>query len=626
LAIVFTFMLTRSAEGLEFAERDWIVIADLDNQTEDDVFDRSLNTALTVAVSQSRYVNVYPRSRVSETLRRMGKDSVTVVDQDLAREVAMRENLRAVLAFEITSLAETYMLTTRVLAPETGVAVYSETARARGKDEVLGAVDELARRLRSNLGESLLNISQRSVPLPQATTSSLVALKLYSDGSVAWSASRWEEARALWGAAVALDSTFAWVHASLGLAANWLDETGSGQPHFDRALALLDRVTERERLWIRSLIEEGEPMVETLRVFTQLYPDDRSGWYNLGNGLRALQRFEEALEAYDRVLAVDSLSSWAYTDCALTYDDLGRYEEAARSFADAFRLDPPARSQIRGDLNRISGFVLAKVGDTVGARETFELVLSRGPDDRANGLRSLALLDLYQGRAGSAVERLREAVRLSESTGARLSEFRNRLYLASAYGLRGMESAARDQREIAETIVRQIGADPFWLVILAKELARAGEVERAAAVLDLLTSRPGVESDSQYQGRVDQIRGEVALARGDFDAARVALERARATVRMPGTLESVAHGYAAGGRHEDAAAALESVLGLKPLGYEEQGYWLAAHVELGRVYEALGNDERAAVWYGELIELWLDGDPDLPLLLEVKERLEALGG
>ena len=47
---------------------------------------------------------------------------------------------------------------------------------------MLGALGELATRVRSNLGESLAGLSAQAKPLPMVTTSSLEALKLYADG------------------------------------------------------------------------------------------------------------------------------------------------------------------------------------------------------------------------------------------------------------------------------------------------------------------------------------------------------------------------------------------------------------------------------------------------------------
>ena len=61
--------LSISQRALAFNERDWILITDFKNLTGETVFDRSLRVALDVAIAQSQYVNVFPPSRVQETLR-----------------------------------------------------------------------------------------------------------------------------------------------------------------------------------------------------------------------------------------------------------------------------------------------------------------------------------------------------------------------------------------------------------------------------------------------------------------------------------------------------------------------------------------------------------------------------
>ncbi len=44
----------------------------------------------------------------------------------------------------------------------------------------------------------------------------------------------------------------------------------------------------------------------------------------------------------------------------------------------------------------------------------------------------------------------------------------------------------------------------------------------------------------------------------------------------------------------------------------------------GRVYDALQDRGKALESYGSLIELWKDADDDVPLLLDVKDRIQKL--
>lgn len=625
VALAAIFLLTRSSEGLGFEERDWIVIAELENHTGEEVFDRSLNTAFTVAVSQSRYVNVFPRQRVQETLSRMGRGTDTPLTRERALEVAIREGLKAVVAPEISSIGETYLLSTHVLAQD-GVQVFSASRRVQGRDSVLPALDELSRELREELGESLAMISENSVPLPQATTPSLEALKRYADGSALWGAARYEEARTLWQEAVALDSLFAWAHASLGLAAGWLEGPGAGAPHFQRAMGLLDRVSERERLWIRSLIESGQAKTDALRVYTSRYPDDRDGWYNLGNTLRSQGAQDEALAAYQEAIALDSLYTWGFVNSGMVNDFQGRPREATAHFARAFEIDPSLRGQSIGDINRIAGFALARSGDTLAARETFQLLLDQGPQERANGLRSLALLHAAYGRTAQAVPLLEEAISLNESEEYWLSTFRNRLYLAQIHDLAGSGAAAEGARLRASALAGEYDFGPSWLSILAVQHARAGAGERAQAVLATMeASSSDAAATPDLRATLAEARGEVALAGGRTEEAVRQLETAYGTFRSRDRLESLALAYQAAGRLEDARQAYQEFLAVPEMGHEPQFRWLHAHLRMARVLEALGEPGEAASVYARLVERLEGGDPELPLREEARAALERLG-
>jgi serine/threonine-protein kinase len=623
-AIVIRLLLSND---VGFRERDWIVIADLDNKTDDVVFDRSLDNAFTTALAQSRYVNVFPQAQIAQTLSRMGREGTEPLDVETAREVAQRENVKAVVTLEIVQLDSTYVLTSNLLDPATGASVQAQSVRAVGQASVLLALDSLARLLRADLGESLDDIQERAVLLPQATTSSLEALKKFADGSGAWSEGRFLEARALWHEAVALDSNFAWAHAMLGAAYTWTNDVLRGEEEFARASALLDRLTDRERLWVRSLIagwqgNRGEA-IRLLRTYLQQYPDDRNAWFNLGRQLQLQGRSAEALEAYRRVLSLNENDQAAFVNSALMYDDLERYDEAIASFQRAFELNPSDETRVSGDLNRIYGFVYAKRGDTARARATFSKMLSGDAEQRANGLRSLGLLEMYTGRYAAGIEHLREAVVGTRATDAKLSEYRNRLYVAEAHRARGMTEALQAELREADRLTGELYIGPEWLVLLGKLHARSGDLERAVEILQLLEERVNESSDHDRATRA-LLGGEIALARGDHAAARESLELARTLHTDNVTRESLAHTHFVSGEFDRARDAYLEILEHKEFGWEGQEPWLQAHYWLGRVYEEQGDTARAAESYQELIGLWESGDEGLVALVDARQRLRAL--
>lgn len=92
------------SSGISFTERDWIVVVEVDNQTGDEVFDRSLTSALMTAIQQSQHVDVLPQSRVREVLRHMQRPDSARLDEATAREVAQRIGSPVVLATTLTRI------------------------------------------------------------------------------------------------------------------------------------------------------------------------------------------------------------------------------------------------------------------------------------------------------------------------------------------------------------------------------------------------------------------------------------------------------------------------------------------------------------------------------------------
>lgn len=615
------FFTVPRTNALGFQERDWILLADLENNTNDEVFDRSLMHALSVTIDQSKYVNIYPRRRVLEVLQRMQLEEVDKIDTPLALEIAERENIKSVLVLTISELNNTYVLSTSLLNPYTGETVRSRQAKATGKEEVLEALDVLATNVRRDLGETLGKVLQRRIPLAKATTPSLEALKSYSDGAVLWSMSHWQEAQALWSRAVELDSGFAWANASLGLAAKWSGAETEAQQYFDRALGQLDRVTEKERLWIIALSAEGDKAIEACQIYLVQYPDDRDGWYNLGNCLRAEGRTEEAIQAYQHSIVIDPVQVWPHVNMGVGYDRVGRFEEAAMHFEQAFDLDPNQKRNWLGDVNRISGFLLLKLGDPSGAEERFKLNLEGDEGGRAKGLRSLALLNMYQGKHSSAIELFKQAIVFNQRSEAPLSVFRNRMYMARAYQSMGLQDELAEELRFGKEHVRINGWTPEWAVFLGIRLVDQGDIAGARELLDSWIEKAWDQGDHEWA--VQLLRGEIALAEGNPTQAVVFMELSYQLSQESDLIqEALGRAYQAKGQHEQAEASFLEAIRLMRLGTEAQEPWVLAHYRLALLYEEMGDSKKSQEYFERFLEIWGSGDEGLEGVDDTRQRLQ----
>lgn len=626
-----------SSPALAFRERDWILIADFDNLTGDAVFDRSLRLALEVGIAQSSYVNVFPPHSVQAVLQRMRREPGTRLDEPLAAEIAVREGLRAVLACSIAKVGDTYMISARLVDPQTRAAVLTESVQARGRDEVLPGLDELSRRLRRRLGESLAAIEQAGVPLPHATTRSLDALKLYADSLGPGADTPRDE---LLRQAIKLDPDFALAHAELGRRLYLESDRArreQAEVHLKKALALLDRLTERERLWIQASTDDARGLraraADGYRAYLARYRDDARGWFRLGWTLLAgLGQYEAAIEAFERVIALQPRDASAHINLATAYGGLRRDDRAVEVYGRAFALRPDLLTE--HFVNHEYGFTLVRLGRLEEAEQAFARMKAEAePSKQARGYRSQGLLEMYRGRYAGAVEELRQAVVIDQSHGFGVSEFRDRLFLVQA--LDGLGRSVEAGRELAavDRLIARLSLGPEWLRIAARVRARRGDVRAARRLHAAMARAAGqstLDSSANRDVEMDQValtfvEGEIALAeRRAAEAARLFEAALAVSRRNRGeVLEAAARAHAAAGDLERAARRYEELLAATPLGGEEQDGWLRAHLELGRIYERLGRPDAAQTSYGRLAELWKAGDADLVPRRELLARVSS---
>ena len=628
MAGIFGLILFSPTQALPFKERDWILLTDFDNQTGDEVFDRSLDTALTVSLQQSRYANVFPRSRVKETFQRMQQDVPETLDVETASEVAQREGLKAVVACRISSIGDTYVLSAELIDPNTRAAVKTVTTEALGMGEVLNALDDLTGRIRRDLGESFSEINDQRVRLERATTSSLAALKKFSEGQWFWNNNKYDESAQLHQEAIALDPDFAWAHANLGGYYYWWgNDRAKGEEHFEKTLALLDRLTERERMvitaWIEAWRGNREEAVRHYRILVSAYPDSRTYWFNLGNQYMRLQRLDEALEAYGEVLRIDPLHASAYVNIATCYGNSQNAERAIEYYEKAFELKPEEKTNF--NINHEFGFNYVKIGEFQKAREVFETMLDKDNARQATGHRSLAILNMYLGEYSAAEGHIREAVLIQKARKQLTSEIRDRLYLAVSYKARGMVAEFRKELDEAAVLCRDRSVAPYWSHFAAKLYIRQGWLDEGEALAGEIVRRL---NDQVKEDRIVRniLAGELALTRGEVAEAIELMELAQQEQGGSHTLESLAYAHM---RHEDwdeAISKYEELIELKDLGFEVQEHWLEAHLHLGRMYEAKGETDKAIQYYRKLVEHWADADDDLPMLIDTKKRLSQLTG
>jgi serine/threonine protein kinase/tetratricopeptide (TPR) repeat protein len=480
--VVWRFTAT---PALAFSPGDWILITDFDNQTGEDVFDKSLATALALSVAQSPEVSIYPQQRTRETLQRMMKRDVEAIDLELGREVAQREGIDLLIAPSITRIGHTYALAAAIVEPATGRTVETALVRAAGQDSVLAALDELGRMIRSELGEARGSIERQSEPLAKVTTQSLAALKQYTLGTESKRKAQFEDAKLHFERALRLDSTFTSAKAALGMLhfeqARWSNkfDQETGRQLIASALEHVDDLPVNERyafLTFSAIIDEDyERAAEYQETLAELRHNNREAHNNLGQIYTRLGRYTDAIAAYKEAIRIDPHLMVAYNGLGNVFlYSLGEYDSALVWADRQLALDS---SQVWA-YDR-EGWIYLGRDSLARAARAFEQAVQYDPEF-VRDLYNLARTYRLQQRYPEAIRALEQVLEVDSS------ESEAYLRLGVNFKLSGDEPAAEQYferyRTLAEGSVEDSPTDAPSHYALAIVLAELGRTEESAAI------------------------------------------------------------------------------------------------------------------------------------------------
>jgi serine/threonine protein kinase/tetratricopeptide (TPR) repeat protein len=400
----------RAHQSKPLTDKDTIVIADFTNSTGEGVFDDTLKTALTVALNQSPFLNILGDNKIAATLQLMTRPAGTKLTPEVAREICERTGSQAYIAGSIASLGTEYVLGLKAVNCQSGDALSQQQVTALGKEKVLNAVGEAAAKLRSELGESIASVRKFDVPLAEATTSSLEALKEYSLGRVQ-NAKRGVEGLAYAQRAIQIDPNFAMGHNAVGSYYYNLAQLERAAEYFTRAFELREHASERERLEITAnyylfVTRELDKAERTFQAATESYPRDTSTYNRLGL-IRAQQgEYERAWEAtlHTTPESVVRLSNIVNFQLALQ-----RLDEARQTIRDA-------RARRADSLAlHVAAYGLAFIAEDSAGMEEEQRWFARKPELENFGLSLAADSEAFAGHLGKA----RELSRRSAESAAR---------------------------------------------------------------------------------------------------------------------------------------------------------------------------------------------------------------
>ena len=109
---------TLQAKGL-LKEKQPILLAEFENRTADSTLGPTLTEAFRVDLSQSQSVKLLDAQAVTDALKLMQKPETSVLTPELAREVAEREGVPAIVVGQIDPVGKSYVVSAKVLSAQT---------------------------------------------------------------------------------------------------------------------------------------------------------------------------------------------------------------------------------------------------------------------------------------------------------------------------------------------------------------------------------------------------------------------------------------------------------------------------------------------------------------------------
>jgi eukaryotic-like serine/threonine-protein kinase len=631
IAVSIAALLVAVAAGIFFysqrpqalTEKDSILLADFVNTTGDAVFDGTLKQALAVQLEQSPYLNVLPQSRIQAALRLMGRLPDERVTGDVAREICLRDGVKAMLTGSISALGSHYVIDLNAVNAQTGDSLGRTQVESESKEQVLKSLDQAASNLRQKLGESIGSVQKFATPLEQATTSSLEALQAFTLGQAEHSKLDDDKAVPHLQRAIALDPNFAMAYATLGVVYGNLSQTHQQLENLSKAFELKDRASEREKLYISAhyyseATREVDKALAIYEQWKQTYPRDSVPWDNLALGYEKTGHPEKSVANASEALRLNPKDRFASANLANAYEALGRYDEAKTV------MERAAAQGLASTTDAILLYTLAFArGDKAGMQRAMEL--GKGPSIEP-------IMFLIEGQGRCALGKLQSA-RQSFAQGARLAQNAGLKELSA--GIRLLDASCLAEignPALARQVALQglaISDDRDARVAAAMALARAGDTTRSNKLIE----------DLAREFPTDTLLGSVWLpvARATnqtrADQAGQAIDTLEASVpyEFGGPPDGASYwpiyvrGEAYLHLHNGAKAATEyqKILDHRGIAAASPLYSLA-RLGLGRAYAQQGDAAKAKEAYQDFFATLKDADPDVPILKEAKAEYAKL--
>ena len=560
-----------------------VLVADLQNWTGEGVFDGTLEPALGLALEGASFINAYRREnarKVANDLKLEGSN----LDEKRARLVAQREGIGVVTSGSVEKTASGYRVSLRAVDAFTGKELVSAKEDVASKDGALTAAGKLAARVRTALGDATPEASQ----LKDAETfsaGSLDAAHAYALGMASIEEGKTDEAIRNFLEAVKIDPQMGRAWSGLAVVEQNRGRNAEAERYFEKALAHVDRMSEREKYRSRSVYylhkDDVDKAIEDLVPLLQKYPGDNAGHANLAVAWQLKRDFRKALESGRRAVEISPKKVAQRNNLGLFAMYAGDFDTGIREQQKVLELSPGFRGAYVG---------LALAQYASGRRDeaiaTWTHLGAFGGDASSLATEGLADVAVFEGRLVDARTLLEKGIEddaqasREEALGRKLAMLGS-IHLATGQPAKALAAAERGRKATAaDYVLFQVGA-----VFLG-----AGDDRKARAIADDLGKRLGIDA-RMYALVLD---GAIATRKKNHVEAVAKMKAATQLVDAWPARYGLGRAYLEAGAYPQAQQELEAVVTRRGEATDvflqivpTYRYFGQAQYHLGRAQEAL---------------------------------------
>jgi eukaryotic-like serine/threonine-protein kinase len=626
VAVAVIGIVLYSKRPPKLTAKDTIIVGDFANSTGDGVLDGTLKQALSIQLEQSPFLNVLADRKVISTLKLMNRSATERLTPDVAREVCLRANSKAMLMGSIAAVGDRHLIAVKAMNCQSGDTLASAEAEAENRNKILGALEAVGNQLRTKLGESLVSVQKYNQPLTEATTSSLEALQAYDHGTRIRYAGVGDP-NPYFQRALELDANFALAYNALGINYRNLGQTGLASQNLKKAYELRTRVSERERfiieaVYYRDVTGELDKAIQTDTEWNETYPGNAALHINLGAIFLQIGQYEKAAVEEQEAIRLLPEAVAGYINLMSAQNSLSLLAQSQAT------LDQARSRKLDGQFLRVNWYYLGFLrGDQSAMQEQLSWVVGKKGEDGLLSMQSDT--EAYYGHFRKARDSSQRAGLLATHAGTP--------EVAAAW----RANEAQREAEIGNAaLARRVTAEAFALDkgtgvdgIAALTLARAGDPAQAENLVNKLNQEfpldtmvqnyllPTIRASIELDKNHPQKAIELLQTATPYELGYAIVGRLFVGSLYPAYVRGEA--YLKAGQGQQAAAEFQKLIDHRGIVANFVTGSLA-YLQLGRAQAMSGDKETARKSYQNFFTLWKDADPDIPILVQAKAEYAKL--